>query len=206
MTALTPPAHRRLSAVFEILVRWYPAAFRVQFKQEMLATFQDWLNAEPAPLSKVQHLRIAGSLVADMLPAIIHEHVFLWRNSMKVSSIFQIVAITLLAAWAVIWAWFIGSWFMLLPFADPARWLLGEDYTSTANSIFGAALFIIPFLALLTFVIPALKVQTTSENGDSILMVRLQKMGKFQALVTWVCLAVTVVLWGMVFVSRMGWL
>jgi len=206
MTALNSSTTRRLSAVFEILVRWYPAAFRVQFKQEMLATFQDWLNAEPAPLSKVQHLRIAGSLVADMLPAIIHEHVFLWRNSMKVSSIFQIVAITLLAAWAVIWAWFIGSWFMLLPFADPARWLLGEDYTSTANSIFGAALFIIPFLALLTFVIPALKVQTTSENGDSILMVRLLKMGKFQALVAWVCLATTVVLWGMVFASRMGWL
>ena len=124
---------------------------------------------------------------------------------MKVSSIFQKIAIAALAAWAVIWAWFIGKWFLLLPLADPAKWLLGEDYSSTANSIFGAALFTIPFLALLTFVIPALKVQTTSENGDSVLMLRLQKMGKAQALVAWVCLGATVILWGMVFTARMGW-
>ena len=123
---------------------------------------------------------------------------------MKVSSIFQKIAVAALAAWAVIWAWFIGKWFLLLPLADPTKWLLGEDYSSTANSIFGAALFIIPFLALLAFVIPALKVHTTTENGDSVLMLRLQKMGKAQALVAWVCLAATVVLWGAVATSRMG--
>jgi len=124
---------------------------------------------------------------------------------MKVSSIFQKISIAALAAWAVIWAWFIGKWFLLLPLADPAKWLLGEDYSSTANSIFGAALFIIPFLALLAFVIPALKVHASSENGDSVLMLRLQKMGKAQALLAWVCLAATVILWGMVFTARMGW-
>lgn len=204
MSATISTAGSVVLPIYKRLLSIYPKAFRQRFKVEMLATFQDWLNAEPASLSKVQQLKIAGSLAADMLPAIIREHVFLWRSTVKVSSIFQIVAITLMAAWAVIWAWFIGSWFMLLPFADPANWLLGEDYTSTANSIFGAALFIIPFLALLAFVIPALKVQTTSENGDSIFMVRLQKMGKAQALVAWVCLAATVVLWGAVVTSRMG--
>jgi len=30
--------------VFEMLVRWYPADFRVQFEQEMRLTFQDWLS------------------------------------------------------------------------------------------------------------------------------------------------------------------
>ncbi|HWR65183.1 MAG TPA: hypothetical protein VN364_03615 [Bellilinea sp.] len=124
---------------------------------------------------------------------------------MKVASIFQKISLALLAAWAVVWAWFIGKWFLLLPLADPNKWLLGEDYSSTANSIFGAAMFFVPFLALLAFVIPALKIQTRTENGDSILSLRLLKMGKAQAIVAWVCLAATVVLWGLVLTSRMGW-
>lgn len=124
---------------------------------------------------------------------------------MNIASIFQKISLALLAAWAVIWAWFIGKWFLLLPLADPNKWLLGEDYSSTANSILGAAMFLVPFLALLAFVIPALKVQTRTEDGDSILTLRLLKMGKAQALVAWLCLAATVVLWVMVFTSRMGW-
>ena len=122
---------------------------------------------------------------------------------MKVSSIIQKVALAALAAWAVIWAWFIGRWFLLLPMTP--QWLLGKNYSSTINSIIGGAMFLIPFLALMAFVIPALKVHTTTENGDSVLMLRLQKMGKAQALVAWVCLGATVILWGMVFTARMGW-
>ena len=124
---------------------------------------------------------------------------------MKIASIFQKISLALLVAWVVIWAWFIGKWFLLLPLADPNKWLLGEDYSSTANSIFGAAMFVIPFLALLAFVIPVLKVQLRMENGESILSLRLLKMGKAQALVSWICLGTTLVLWGMVFTSRMGW-
>ena len=66
-------------------------------------------------------------------------------------------------------------------------------------------MFHIPFLALLAFVIPVLKVQIKTEDGDSIMMFRLQKMGKAQGIVTWACLAATVVLWGAVVTSRMGW-
>jgi hypothetical protein len=105
----------------------------------------------------------------------------------------------------VIWAWFIGKWFLLLPLMDPSEWLLGKNYSSAANSIFGAAMFLIPFLALLAFVIPALRVQVKTESGDGILMLKLVKMGRVQAIVAWGCLAATVVLWGMVFTARMGW-
>ena len=124
---------------------------------------------------------------------------------MKVSSIFQKIAIAALAAWLTFWAWTFGKWVLHLPLVDPTRWLLGKDYSSMASSIFGGAIFLIPFLALLTFVIPALKVQIRTEGGDSTLLFRLHKMGKAQALVAWACLTATTVLWGMVFVARMGW-
>ena len=205
MSDMASPAQRLVLPVYKRLLASYPAAFRQRFEQEMLLAFQDWLNAEPTPRSKAQQLKLASSLIADMLPSIIQEHLSEWRSTMKVSSIIQKVALAALAAWAVIWAWFIGKWFLLLPLADPNKWLLGEDYSHTANSIFGAALFIIPFLALLAFVIPVLKIQTLTENGDGVLMLRLQKMGKAQALVAWVCLGATVILWGMVFTARMGW-
>ena len=124
---------------------------------------------------------------------------------MKISIIFQKVALAMLAVWLTFWGWFFGKWVLLLPLADPSRWLLGKDSSSTANSIFGGAMFLIPFLALLAFVIPVLKVQIKTEDGDSIMMFRLQKMGKAQGIVTWACLAATVVLWGAVVTSRMGW-
>ncbi|HEY4692611.1 MAG TPA: hypothetical protein VIH16_04185, partial [Bellilinea sp.] len=169
MSAIISPTRRSVLPVYRTLVTWYPTPFRQRFEQEMLLAFQDWLNAEPTPRSKAQQLKLASSLIADMLPSIIQEHLSEWRSTMKVSSIIQKVALAALAAWAVIWAWFIGKWFLLLPLADPNKWLLGEDYSSTANSIFGAALFIIPFLALLAFVIPVLKIQTLTENGDGVL-------------------------------------
>ena len=121
---------------------------------------------------------------------------------MKVSSIFQKIAVAALAAWAVIWGWFIARWFLLLPMTP--QWLLGKNYSSTINSIIGGAMVLIPFLALMAFVIPALKVQTKFEGGDSILLFRLQKMGKAQAVVAWVCLAVTVMLWGAMVTGRLG--
>jgi len=205
MSAILTTTRGLVLPLYRRLVAWYPASFRQRFEQEMLLAFQDWLNAEPAPRSYLQQLQLTCSLLGDLLPSILREHVTEWRITMKISSIFQKIAIAALAAWAVIWAWFIGKWFLLLPLADPNMWLLGEDYSSTANSIFGAAMFMVPFLALLAFVIPALKVQLKVENGDSILSLRLLKMGKAQALVAWVCLAATVVLWGMVGTSRMGW-
>lgn len=191
--------------LYRSLLRYYPPAFRQRYEQEMLTTFQDWLDSEAIPRSHWQQILPAVSLVADMLSSIVSEHVLVWRSTMNIASIFQKISLALLAAWAVIWAWFIGKWFLLLPLADPNKWLLGEDYSSTANSILGAAMFLVPFLALLAFVIPALKVQTRTEDGDSILTLRLLKMGKAQALVAWLCLAATVVLWVMVFTSRMGW-
>jgi len=203
MSAIISPTRRSVLPVYRTLVTWYPTPFRQRFEQEMLLAFQDWLNAEPTPRSKAQQLKLASSLIADMLPSIIHEHLSEWRSTMKVSSIIQKVAVAALAAWAVIWAWFIGRWFLLLPMTP--QWLLGKSYSSTINSIIGGAMFLIPFLALMAFVIPALKVHTTTENGDSVLMLRLQKMGKAQALVAWVCLGATVILWGMVFTARMGW-
>lgn len=148
---------------------------------------------------------IYGAVITDLLLSILRERCFEWRNTMNVSSIFQKIAIAMLAVWLTIWAWSLGKWVLLLPLADPASWLLGKDYSSTANSIFGGAMFLIPFLALLTFVIPALRINLSTEDGDSIMLLRLQKMGKAQALVSWACLAATVVLWGVVFTSRMGW-
>ena len=203
MSDMASPAQRLVLPVYKRLLASYPAAFRQRFEAEMLTSFQDCLNEEPTPLSNMQQVRLTFRLIADLLPAIIHEHVSEWRKPMNVSSIFQKIAVAALAAWAVIWAWFIGRWFLLLPMTP--QWLLGKNYSSTINSIIGGAMFLIPFLALMAFVIPALKVHTTTENGDSVLMLRLQKMGKAQALVAWVCLGATVILWGMVFTARMGW-
>lgn len=204
MSATISNSRRSVLPLYRKLVACYPTPFRQRFEQEMLLAFQDWQNGDPAQRSIPQQLQFTINLLGDLLPSIFREHFTEWRNTVKISSIFQNIAIAALAAWAVIWAWFIGKWTGLLDIADPQKWLLGEGY-SIANDIFGAAMFLVPFLALLAFVIPALKVQTRTEDGDSILTLRLLKMGKAQALVAWLCLAATVVLWVMVFTSRMGW-
>lgn len=201
---MSPTTHPVLP-LFRWLLTWYPKPFRQRFEHEILLTFQDWLNNEPGMYSRGRSFRISSAVIADLLLSILKEHCSEWRNTMKVASIFQKIAIAMLAVWLTIWAWSLGKWVLLLPLADPASWLLGKDYSSTANSIFGGAMFLIPFMALLIFVIPALKVQIKTENGDSIMLFRLQKMGKAQALVAWACLAATGVLWGAVFTSRMGW-
>ncbi|MFZ3079337.1 MAG: hypothetical protein WA109_06595 [Bellilinea sp.] len=201
---MSPTTHPVLP-LFRWLLTWYPKSFRQRFEQEILLAFQDWLNDEPEMHSRGRSLRISSAVIADLLLSILKEHCSEWRNTMKVSSIFQKIAIAMLAVWLTIWAWSLGKWVLLLPLADPASWLLGKDYSSTASSIFGGAMFLIPFLALLTFVIPALKINISTEGGDSMMLLRLQKMGKTQAVVAWACLAATVALWGLIFTSRMGW-
>ncbi|TDA68150.1 MAG: hypothetical protein D9V45_00580 [Chloroflexi bacterium] len=203
-TVISPTAHPVLP-LLRWMLTWYPKPFRKRFEQEMLLTFQDWLNNETGMGSRGRSFRISSTIIADLLLSILKEHCSEWRNTMKVSSIFQKIAIAALTAWLIFWAWTFGKWVLHLPLVDPTRWLLGKDYSSMASSIFGGAMFLIPFLALLTFVIPALKINISSEGGDSTLLFRLHKMGKGQAVVAWACLGITVVLWGTVFTSRMGW-
>ncbi|MFA5836255.1 MAG: hypothetical protein WC837_04785 [Bellilinea sp.] len=201
---MSPTTHPVLP-LFRWLLTWYPKSFRQRFEQEILLAFQDWLNNESETDSRGRSFTIYCAVITDLLLSILKEHCSEWRNTMKVSSIFQKIAIAMLAVWLTIWAWSLGKWVLLLPLADPASWLLGKDYSSTASSIFGGAMFLIPFLALLTFVIPALKINISTEGGDSMMLLRLQKMGKTQAVVAWACLSATVVLWGLIFTSRMGW-
>ncbi len=205
MTALIPSTTRRLLAVFEMLVRWYPAGFRMRFEQEMRLTYQDWLYSDHSAATVYSESYMILQLAGDMLPAIVRERFVEGRSNMIGIKILQGFGVALLAAWAIVWAWFITKWTGLLDIVDPQRWLLGKDY-SIVNDIFGAALYLIPFLVLLAFVIPVLKIQMRIENGDGVLMFRLGRMGKLQAWVSWVCLAGTVVLWGLVFFgARMGW-
>jgi len=123
--------------------------------------------------------------------------------------ILQGFGFALLSAWAALWAWLIGIWVFMLPLIDPSKWLSkwvgGGEFSTAADNFIGALMFLPPFLALLAIVLPALKVRTDVENGDGILTLRLHKLGKFRSLAAWVCLAATVVLWGLLVVSRMGW-
>jgi len=195
---------RRIMQVCKRLINCYPAAFRRRFEDEMLLTIQDSLFAKPRNDSELQRIKSSSILLADLVLSIIREQFTEWRHSVKFASIIQKIAVAALAAWAVVWAWFITSWTGLLDMADPQKWLLGKGY-SVANDIIGAALYMVPFLALLAFVIPALKVQVRTESGDGVLMVRLTKMSKLQTGISLVCLTATLILWGMVGSARMGW-
>jgi len=209
MTALNSSATRRLSTVFEMLVRWYPADFRVQFEQEMRLTFQDWLSEVQTKTDGFNQAWIIFQMTGDLLPAIVREHFVEWREKMNGIKILQGFGFALLSTWAALWAWLIGIWVFKLPLIDPSKWLSkwagGGEFSTAADNFIGALMFLPPFLALLAIVLPVLKVQTRTENGEGVLMLRLQKMGKAQALVAWVCLAATVVLWGKVLTSRLGW-
>jgi len=192
---------RRIMQFCEHLIEYYPQPFKDRFAGEILTAIQDSLAASP---HESQPRVSAFNLAADLIPSIIYEYFAEWRCSMKIASVIQKVAIAALAAWAVIWAWFITSWTGLLDMADPQKWLLGNGY-SVANDILGAGLYLVPFLTLLAFLVPSLKVQVQMESGDSVLMVRLTKMSKPQAGISLVCLTATLLLWGMVFTARMGW-
>lgn len=124
---------------------------------------------------------------------------------MKAIRIIQGIGIAAVGAWLAFWAWIIGKWVLLLPISDPTGWLLDKEYQSVAMDILGVVMFLIPFLSLLTFIVPALKIQFSRESGDGVMSIRLQKMSKSQALISWSCLAITLAWWGILFVSRMGW-
>lgn len=195
---------RRIMQVCKRLINCYPAAFRRRFEDEMLLTIQDSLFAKLRNDSELQRIKSSSILLADLVLSILREHFTEWRHSVKVASIIQKFAVAALAAWGLILAWFISQWTGLLDLADPQKRLRGEAYMD-ANEILGIALFLIPFIALLAFVIPAMKVQVGKENGDGVMTLRLGRMSKAQALVSWGCLVVTIILWSLFFTARMGW-
>ncbi|MHB0922404.1 MAG: hypothetical protein ACYC3H_00360 [Bellilinea sp.] len=204
MRVIPLPAKWMVLPVYKRLISFYPTTFRQRFEEEMLLVFQDKLAEEPESLSTLQKLKTLRALVADLVPSIVQEHTSEWRNSMNITKFFQGFSLAALAVWLTLWAWYFGKWFLLLPLADPVSWLPGGELWGIANSIYAGFMFLVPLLTLLTFLVPAIKVQIKPETGDAV-VVRLTKMGKSQVLVVWGCLGLTVTLWGMVITSRLGW-
>lgn len=204
MRLIPLPTKSMVMPVYKRLIACYPTAFRQRFEKELLLVFQDKLADKPESASTLQEFKDLRTLVADLVPSIVQEHISEWRNSLNITKFFQGLSLAALAVWLTLWAWYFGKWFLLLPLADPVSWLPGGKLWGIANSIYGGFMFLVPLLTLLTFLVPAIKVQIKPETGGAV-VVHLKKMGKSQALVVWGCLGLTVLLWGLVITSRLGW-
>ncbi len=89
------------------------------------------------------------------------------------------------------------------PQKDPTLWLLGDHYSGLAITTLELAAWLIPFLTFLAFLIPSLKVQVRAGAGD-LMVIRLQKMGKFDTVITLLSLVITLFWWGLLLLSRLG--
>src|SRR4051812_14990693 len=64
---MTDPRHKALLALYGAMLRLYPANFRREFGQEMLAAFGDAID-ERGPVAAL------SLLISDFVPSLLHEH------------------------------------------------------------------------------------------------------------------------------------
>lgn len=204
MTQLIGGILPSLAVIFyKHLVSLYPKGFRNRFDEEMVQVFIDWLAEQQGSPPK-SHLALEIShVLIDVTGSIVKEYFVEWRLKMKAINNYQKAAVAALVVWLVLWIWYLSIWIFRAPLMEPVVWLFGENYNNAANNLIGGIMFLVPFAALLTFLIPSVKIQNGIDAQDAI-TVRLYKMSKLQSVITWSCLAITIAMWGVIFSSWLG--
>ncbi len=110
-----------------------------------------------------------------------------------------------LALWFVFWGLSLGRSFLNLPIKDPTYWLLGEQFSALALTTLNVGILFVPLLVLLIFLIPSLQVKPVS-TGNEVLQIRVFRISKVQLFIVSTCGIITLVLWSVIFFSRLGWL
>jgi len=184
------------------LIRLYPASFREQFGDEQLIVIRDMLREEKQIAAEKQGT-VTRTILIDLIGSILHENIFQWRHEMKTAKVIQAVGTLALLAWALFFSFSLTRSLLGFPEKDPTTLLLGESYSSLASTLLDLAVYLIPFITFLVFLIPAVKVQSGASTGET-MVIRLQKMEKVQVAFALISLILTVVLWGLILLSHFG--
>lgn len=188
---------------YQRLVRLYPADFHERYGEEQLIVIRDMLREESGGISIAGRIKVFRTILVDLILSIVHEYITKWRNEMKTSKLLRAAGIMALLAWILYFGLSLTRPLLGFPEKDPQTLLLGDNYSALAGTSLELAVYLIPFLTLLAFLIPALKVQVGASAGET-MVIRLQKMGKVETAFALVSLIITLAWWGLILLSRFG--
>lgn len=189
--------------IYRRLVRLYPSSFREQFEAEQLIVIGDILREGQGGMSSAGRWHVFRTILLDMIMSILHEHITRWRNDMKTSNILRTAGILALVAWILYFGLSLSRPLLGFPAKDPTTLLLGQSHSVLAGVLLELAVYLIPFLTFLAFLVPALKIQLGASAGET-MVIRLQKLGKGETAFMLISLGITLAWWGLILLSRFG--
>jgi hypothetical protein len=160
-------------ALARACVQLYPQEFRERFADELLQTCRDGMRQHAGP-------RFWLGVFSDLLPSILRERVEQARLNMKATGIFKGFGFLLIVLWVAILAASLGIALLKWDIPDPIVLMLGESFSSLEMALFNGLIVFGPFVAMLAFLGPSLRVRF---NGSQRSMeIRVLPMGRFSAL------------------------
>lgn len=160
-------------ALVRACVRLYPREFRERFADELLLTCRDGMRQHAG-------LRFWLDIFSDLIPSVLREQTNQARLNMKASGIFKGFGFLLIVLWVAILAASLGIGYLKWDIPDPMRLILGDSFSSLEMALFNGLIVFGPFLALLTFLVPSLRVRFDASQRS--MEIQAMPMGRFSAL------------------------
>lgn len=191
--------------LYRKLLILYPTTFRERFGSELVQTYKDMVSQNQTNETFISVFGLSVWLLIDLFASILKERYQEWRVDMKNRKLIaRGLGILFLILWFAFWALSLGRSLFNLPIKDPTYWLLGEQFSNFALNALSFGILFGPFLVLLIFLIPSLRISRVS-TGDEVFQIRVLQMMKTDLFVIAGCGVITVLLWVVIFFARLGW-
>lgn len=191
--------------LYRKLLILYPTTFRERFGSELVQTYKDMFSQNQTNETFISVFGLSVWLLIDLFASILKERYQEWRVDMKNRKLIaRGLGILFLILWFAFWALSLGRSLFNLPIKDPTYWLLGEQFSNFALNALSFGILFGPFLVLLIFLIPSLRISRVS-TGDEVFQIRVLQMMKTDLFVIAGCGVITVLLWVVIFFARLGW-
>lgn len=151
------------SLLFRLLrrgLRLYPPEFHARFADEILQTCADCLHDQP-----VEKAGFWLGTFTDLLMSILHEQIGEVRNRMKLSNVCKAIGFLLIFLWFAGFLMYTGMALLGWMVSEPTRMAIDHAFFDTAAvSLVNELMAVGPFLALLAFLVPQLRVHADRAN------------------------------------------
>ncbi len=181
-------------ALARMCVQLYPREFRDRFADELLQTCRDGMRQHAS-------LHFWLDTFSDLIPSVLREQAEQARLNMKATNIFKGFGFLLIVLWVAILAASLGIAYLGWGIPDPMLLMLGESFSSLEMALFDGLIVFGPFLALLAFLGPSLRVRF--DRSQRSMEIRVLPIGRFSALMAVFSGLISLAIFAIFIVSRM---